>query len=70
MLAHAGASFDDVVELTTYHVGLADHIERFRRVKDDFVGEPYPAWTAIGISALVVPGALVEIRATARRRAG
>jgi enamine deaminase RidA (YjgF/YER057c/UK114 family) len=30
------------------------------------VKEPYPAWTAIGVSALAIPGALVEIRATAR----
>ncbi len=32
-------------------------------VKDRFVAEPYPAWTAIGISALAFAGALVEIRA-------
>ena len=68
-LARAGASFDDVVEMTTYHVGLLDHMNLFRRVKDEFLGEPYPAWTAIGVSELVTPGAIVEIRVTARRPA-
>ena len=35
------------------------------KVKDEFVSEPWPAWTAIGITELAVPGARVEIRATA-----
>jgi enamine deaminase RidA (YjgF/YER057c/UK114 family) len=35
-------------------------------VKDSFLPSPYPAWTAVGISELAVPGALVEIRAVAR----
>ena len=58
ILSLAGVGFDDVVEMTTYHVGLMAHLELFRQIKDEFVGEPYPAWTAIGISELVVPGAL------------
>jgi hypothetical protein len=32
------------------------------------VSEPYPAWTAIGISELAVPGGLVEIKVIARMR--
>ena len=67
-LAAAGASFTDVVEMTTYHVGLAGQLESFRRVKDEFISEPYPAWTAIGIAELVEPAAIIEIRVTARRR--
>ena len=66
-LEHAAIGFDAVVEMTTYHVGLQRHLDVFRQVKDDFIGEPYPAWTAIGITELAIPGALVEIRVTARR---
>ncbi len=65
VLEAAGGGFEDVIELTTFHVGM-EHLQTFSGVKKDFVKEPYPAWTAIGVSALAVPGALVEIRATAR----
>jgi enamine deaminase RidA (YjgF/YER057c/UK114 family) len=66
VLAAAGASLDDVVELTTYHVGFRDHMGAFMRVKDRYVGEPYPAWTAIGVVELAF-GALVEVKVVARR---
>jgi hypothetical protein len=36
-------------------------------VKDEFMFEPYAAWTAIGVSELISEVALVEIRAIARR---
>jgi enamine deaminase RidA (YjgF/YER057c/UK114 family) len=66
VLEQAGVGFGDVVELTTYHVGLMQHIGAFMAVKDRFLSEPYPAWTAIGVSELAAPGGLVEIRAIAR----
>lgn len=34
VLSAAGGSFEDVVELTTYHVGLQQHMHTFRKVKD------------------------------------
>jgi enamine deaminase RidA (YjgF/YER057c/UK114 family) len=67
VLTEAGASMADVTEITSYHVGLQEHMEVFNKVKDLFVKEPYPAWTAIGITELVAPGAQVEIKAIARR---
>ena len=66
VLETAGASFDDVVEMTTFHVGLQDNLRTFMKVKDGFMTEPYPAWTAIGITELAFPGALVEIKVIAR----
>lgn len=66
-LRHAGLAFEDVVELTTYHVGLRLHLSQFMAAKDEFIAEPYPAWTAVGVSELITDGALVEIRAIARR---
>ncbi|HJQ59373.1 MAG TPA: RidA family protein [Vineibacter sp.] len=68
ILSEAGLAFADVVEMTSYHVGLQGHMAVFMEVKDQFLKAPYPAWTAIGISELAIPGALVEIRVTARLR--
>ena len=65
-LVEAGLGFSNVVEMTTYHVGLRDHFEDFTRVKDEFIVEPYPAWTAIGVSELAADGAMIEIKVTAR----
>jgi len=68
VLAEAGLDFSDVIEITTFHVGLTQHLGTFMRAKDAVLPEPYPAWTAIGITELAVPGCLVEIRATAQLR--
>jgi enamine deaminase RidA (YjgF/YER057c/UK114 family) len=70
VLAAAKLGFGDVVELTTFHVGLREHLGTFMKVKDRYLEAPYPAWTAIGVVELAVPDALVEIRATARLRDG
>jgi enamine deaminase RidA (YjgF/YER057c/UK114 family) len=69
VLTSAGSSFSDVVEITSFHVGLQSQLEMFMKVKDRYLKLPYPAWTAIGISELAVPGALVEIKVTARLKA-
>jgi enamine deaminase RidA (YjgF/YER057c/UK114 family) len=68
ILATAGGSFSDVVEMTSFHVGLQGQLNLFMKVKDHYLKEPYPAWTAIGVSELAVPGALVEIKIVARVR--
>lgn len=68
VLQEAGLTFEDVVEYTTFHVGLREHLEAFMSVRDEFVSAPWPAWTAIGVSELAVPGARVEIRVIAGSR--
>ena len=68
-LSQAGLDFKNIVEMTTYHVGLRKHLETFIKVKDEFIFEPYPAWTAIGVSELITPGTLLEIRVIAKRSA-
>ena len=65
VLKEAGAKMSDVVELTTFHIGFHEHIGVFMQVKDGYIKEKYPAWTAIGVSELAFPGALVEIKARA-----
>jgi len=66
-LETTGLHFDDIVEMTTYHVALRKHLKAFIKVKDEFVGMPYPAWTAIGIEELITEGTLLEIRVIAKR---
>ena len=63
----SGLGFADVVEMTSYHVDIAASLEPFRTVRDEFLVEPWPAWTAIGVAALAVPRAVVEIRLAAVR---
>lgn len=65
ILTEAGASFDDVVDLHTFHVGLQSHLETFMAVKSRYIKADFPSWTAIGITELALPGAAVEIKATA-----
>ena len=66
VLSEGGTSFAAITEMTTFHVGLQQHLQTFMKVKDRYLKEPYPAWTAIGITELAIPGGLVEIRVTAR----
>ncbi|MBT4159955.1 MAG: RidA family protein [Gammaproteobacteria bacterium] len=65
VLAEAGADYSDIIEYTSYHVGLQANLGDFMKARDEVISEPWPAWTAIGITELAVPGAHVEIRVTA-----
>lgn len=67
VLADAGLDYGALVEMTTYHVGLRDHLELFKSVRADHVKEPYPAWTAIEVAGFVRDGAVIEIKAVASR---
>jgi len=70
-LEMAGASYADVVELTSFHVGPTDaesfqaEFARFAPVHHEFFPSHYPAWSAVGTTALLAPGAVVELRAVA-----
>jgi enamine deaminase RidA (YjgF/YER057c/UK114 family) len=64
-LAEAGADWSDVVEINSYHVGLLNQAEAVLRVAAEFLADPYPAWTAVGVTELILPEALVEISCVA-----
>jgi 2-iminobutanoate/2-iminopropanoate deaminase len=64
VLAAAGASFADVVKVTVYLTDIADRA-RINPVRQEIFGESRPASTLVEVSALVVPGARVEIDAVA-----
>ena len=65
ILEASGADWDDVVEIVTFHTDLPAQINAFGMVKDNYLTEPYPAWTAIDIDRLYPDGGLVEIKVTA-----
>jgi len=64
-LAETGASLEDVVELTTFHIDLRCEMEQFAVVKDEYFPRDYPAWTAVGVTQLALPELRVEVRAVA-----
>lgn len=66
VLTAAGADFDQVVEMVTYHVDMGD-LPLFIEVKNRYFRNPdrLPTWTAITTPALAMPGLLVEIKCTA-----
>ena len=69
VLAEAGLSFDDVVELNSYHTDMTnERFFKFVSVKDRYLKKPYPAWNGIGVNALPLPHARasVSVRALAR----
>lgn len=61
-LAHAGASFADVLKVTVFLTEIDDRA-KVNDVRREFAGSAYPASTLIGVNALAVPGMLVEIEA-------
>ena len=70
VLAAGGCSFEDVVEMTTYHIDMNQHMPLFRQVKDSLFPRNTCAWTCIGVSELAKPGLLVEIKCIAVQRSG
>ncbi|QNB15075.1 RidA family protein [Paraburkholderia tropica] len=69
VLEAAGCTFDDIVDMTTYHVQMQAHMAVFREVKNRVFPRGTCAWTAIGVAELAHPGLLVEIKCVAVQRA-
>jgi enamine deaminase RidA (YjgF/YER057c/UK114 family) len=65
VLKAAGASFRDVVMIRAYFVHLTRDLATYRKVRTDYLADPYPASTAVGVTELAVPGLEVEIEAVA-----
>jgi enamine deaminase RidA (YjgF/YER057c/UK114 family) len=65
VLAAAGCTFDDVVDVTTFHTDPQAQIDTVLRVRAEQIGEPpYPNWTAVGVNWLA--GFDFEIKVIAR----
>ena len=67
VLESAGAGFEHVYAMTTYHVGIHEQLETFIRIKDQYIlrKDQPPTWTGIGVTALSFPGQVVEIQVNA-----
>jgi len=65
VLAAADCTFDDVVDVTTFHTDPDSQIETVMAVRAAEIGEPpYPNWTAVGVNWLA--GFDFEIKVIAR----
>lgn len=65
VLKEAGCTFDDIVDVTTFHTDPETQFEIIMSVKDKvFPQKPYPNWTAVGVNWLA--GFDFEIKAIAR----
>lgn len=65
VLAAAGGTLDDIVDVTTFHTDPVSQFDRLLAIKNEnFPAAPYPAWTAIGVNWLA--GFDFEIKAIAR----
>ncbi|MFP5077605.1 RidA family protein [Rhizobium sp. YIM 134829] len=65
VLAAAGATLDDIVDVTTFHTDPKTQFDTVLAVKQDYFPEkPYPTWTAIGVTWL--SGFDFEIKVIAR----
>ena len=64
-LAAGGCTFDDIVDVTTFHTDPENQFETIMAVKNEiFSQSPYPNWTAIGVNWLA--GFDFEIKVIAR----
>jgi enamine deaminase RidA (YjgF/YER057c/UK114 family) len=64
-LAAAGATWADVVEINSFHVAYRAQSDAVLAVAAEFLHEPYPAWTAVGVVELFDAEAVVEISCVA-----
>lgn len=66
-LATAGASWDHVVHVNSYHVGgfPPEVNETMTRLYRQYMPNHAPIWTQLGVEALGLPDMRIEIRVTA-----
>lgn len=70
VLSECGATLADVFSMTSYHVGdLPKQMRTLIEEKTAQLGTPHPAWTAVSVSGLAVPEAILEIAFIARLKA-
>jgi enamine deaminase RidA (YjgF/YER057c/UK114 family) len=67
ILRRAGASWDDVVDITSYHTDVTAQMPAIVAVHRRHVRPPFPAWTAIDVDRLIPDRGITEIKIVARR---
>ena len=66
VLAAGGLGWGDVVDMTSFHIGLRDHLEAFKALRAEYVRAPYPAWTAIEVAGFATDDVVIELKVVAR----
>lgn len=69
-LARIGCSWDDVVDMTSFHTDIDAQLPVFKAAMRKYIRPPFVAWTAIGVSRLAVPSGIAEIKLIAKSCAG
>ena len=69
ILKRAGVSWDDVVDITTFHTDLTTQMPAIVAVKNQYVKPPFPTWTAIQVARLIPDNGITEIKIVARKPA-
>lgn len=65
ILEQAGGSMRNLVILRAYFVHFNRDLPVYRKVRKEFLVQPYPASTAVGVTELAPPGNQIEIEAVA-----
>jgi len=68
VLERAGSSWDDVLDITTFHVDIEASMSALVAAKSKVITAPFPAWTAIDVDRLYSADGLIEIKIVARLR--
>lgn len=63
-LSAAGASYADVVDMTTYLTDVSQ-IDAYRKVRDQYMSAPLPAASLVEVKSLFRKDAMVEVSAVA-----
>jgi len=65
-LKSVGATWDDVVDITTFHTDLTTQMPAIVAVKNRYIRAPFPAWTAIQVARLIPTNGITEIKVVAK----
>ena len=67
ILRSAGVSWDDVIDITSFHTDLTTQMPAIVAVKNLYIKPPYPTWTAIQVSRLIPDNGITEIKIVAKK---
>ena len=67
ILERAGATYGDIVDMTSYHTDVVGQIDAMSAAQKKLLGSPPPAWTAVQVVRLLPDGGIAEIKIVARR---
>ena len=64
ILEETGGRMQNVVKMTTFLTHF-DYIETYRKIRDEFIQEPFPPNTLLIVNSLALPEYMIEVEAVA-----